>query len=302
MASTKATTSGTSPTNANNNLHSNNSSFEVAHLEASSPVAYTSSSSSSSSRPRQSEDTDTILISSPLSDSFCHKTIPYRQSGMSSPARHSSYYHPSDSNSALPTSTYNSQNTRTEGRPLIDLVTNEWASKSYRDSSFESSDSYSNFMSDKEGLSGLPNWIRNISVPRRVQRYLFAYAIFLIACWFGWLYYLQPAWAQERLYDASLAALNENNQAFGMNIRPEFTDMIHLKNLDTELLPGSKKEDRRLVFVGDVHGCKDERRLDWSTFDSFILTFGSTKTPGKSELRQGQGSSHSGGRHDSQRP
>jgi hypothetical protein len=169
---------------------------------------------------------------------------------MSSFAADSNYHHPSDSP------------TNTAGRPLIDLITNEWASKSYRESSFESSDSYAYFMSEKEGAVGLPAWVRGISIPRRVQRYLLGYAVFLTACWFGWLYYLQPAWAQERLYDASLAALNENDQAFGMNIRPEFADMIHLKSLDAELLPGSDKggPDKRLIFVGDVHGCKDERR------------------------------------------
>lgn len=184
---------------------------------------------------------------------------------MSSPAHESSFYHPSDSQSTL--LTYNSHHTNTEGRPLIDLVTNEWASKSYRDSSFESTDSYSHayFMSEKDGFSSsLPSWIRQISFPRRVQRYLLGYVVFLLACWVTWLYYLQPAWAQERLYDASLAALNDKEQSFGANIRPEFTDMIHLKSLDVELLPGSKqsKDDRRLIVVGDVHGCKDERRFD----------------------------------------
>ncbi|KAE9979595.1 hypothetical protein EG328_000762 [Venturia inaequalis] len=116
-------------------------------------------------------------------------------------------------------------------------------------------------MSEKDGFSAsLPSWIRQISFPRRVQRYLLGYAVFLLACWLTWLYYLQPAWAQERLYDASLATLNEKEQSFGANIRPEFTDMIHLKSLDVELLPGSKKskDDRRLIVVGDVHGCKDE--------------------------------------------
>ncbi|QDS74736.1 hypothetical protein FKW77_000964 [Venturia effusa] len=180
---------------------------------------------------------------------------------MSSPTHESRFYHPSDSQPTLPS--YNSPHTGRQGRPLIDLVTNEWACKSYRDSSFESTDSYSHayFMSEKDSFSSdLPTWIRQLSFPRRVQRYLLGYAVFLVACWFTWLYYLEPAWAQERLYDASLAALNDKEQSFGANIRPEFTDMIHLKTLDADLLPGSRSsiDDRRLIVVGDVHGCKDE--------------------------------------------
>lgn len=197
---------------------------------------------------------------------------------MSSPTHESSFYHPSDSQSTLPT--YNSHGKNTERRPLIDLITNEWASNTYRESSFESSDSYTYFMSEKKGLSGPASWIRKISFPRRVQRYLLCYTVLLVACWFTWLYYLQPAWVQESLYDASLAALNEKEQAFGMNVRPEFTDMIHVKSLDAELLPGNKesKDDRRLIFVGDVHGCKDECKADLAPFIAHKLTIGSIET------------------------
>lgn len=54
---------------------------------------------------------------------------------------------------------------------------------------------------------------------------------------------------------------------FGINIRPHFPNMIHLQDLDPSLLPGSSKHKqkhgvppgkKRLVFVGDIHGCKQE--------------------------------------------
>jgi len=45
--------------------------------------------------------------------------------------------------------------------------------------------------------------------------------------------------------------------------RPYFKDVIQVKTLEKELLPGKRKQGehaRRLVIVGDVHGCKLERK------------------------------------------
>lgn len=63
-------------------------------------------------------------------------------------------------------------------------------------------------------------------------------------------------------------ALDEGNRDriggwFGSNALPGFSDMAHIQTLDARLLPGEKKawfrrSKRRLIIVGDVHGCKDE--------------------------------------------
>jgi len=47
---------------------------------------------------------------------------------------------------------------------------------------------------------------------------------------------------------------------FGNNDRPLFSDMIHMKTLDERHIPGKhdKKDAARLIFVGDIHGCKEE--------------------------------------------
>lgn len=42
---------------------------------------------------------------------------------------------------------------------------------------------------------------------------------------------------------------------YGSNMRVEFKDIIHMKTMDEQHLP---KDEKRLVFVGDVHGCIDE--------------------------------------------
>src|SRR6202044_897025 len=47
---------------------------------------------------------------------------------------------------------------------------------------------------------------------------------------------------------------------FGNNARPSFSDMIHMKTLDEKHVPGKygKNDAARLIFVGDIHGCKEE--------------------------------------------
>jgi hypothetical protein len=180
------------------------------------------------------------------------------------PPRSDSYQAPKNAVSAFPGSQQ-----PIERRPLIDFVTNDWQKNSgaYRDGSFESTDSYSNYVTEKDLYTPpqLPEWLRRIlriQVPRRVQRYLGGYLLFALALWFGWLYWLQPAWQHEALLDESASMANsKKGQSFGVNMRPSFVDMIHLQELDATFLPGATNVDKRLVFIGDVHGCKDECKL-----------------------------------------
>ena len=146
-------------------------------------------------------------------------------------------------------------------RPLVDLVTNEWQNNT------KYSDHYSDYSDDDYEYATperevWPNWMISLSrirVPRRVQRGLLAYLLFLLCCWFVWLYWLQPSWEEEKILDDSLTWATTKGTTFGSNIRPAFTDMVHLQHLDSRLVPGSSNQERRLVFIGDVHGCKDER-------------------------------------------
>ena len=50
---------------------------------------------------------------------------------------------------------------------------------------------------------------------------------------------------------------------FGTNVRPVFRDMIQLKTIDQDLVP-QKGSSERLIVVGDVHGCHDERTFHMS--------------------------------------
>ncbi|MCJ1311571.1 hypothetical protein MMC25_005244 [Agyrium rufum] len=67
---------------------------------------------------------------------------------------------------------------------------------------------------------------------------------------------------------------------YGSTMRHKFNDMTQLATLDKKLLPsvGRKSRPRRLVIMGDVHGCYDEmtallEKIDFqSTRDHLILT------------------------------
>jgi hypothetical protein len=205
---------------------------------------------------RYSDDT---LVSSPtrtLSPSSLFTTSQSGHNPMTSKHDSTAYYG-QGSNETLPTFQY--------PPPLIARVTNEWQNnEEFRDSSFESQDSYSHFMSEKDSFRppGLPAWTRQINIPRRAQRYLFVYTFLLVGGWFTWLYYLRPTWEYEHKLDSSLAAATKSGSSFGVNVRPSFTDMIQVKTLDPSFIPAApESEDKRLIFIGDVHGCTEERTL-----------------------------------------
>jgi hypothetical protein len=144
-------------------------------------------------------------------------------------------------------------------RPLIDRVTNEWQlnpkySDLYGDD--HSDDEFGPGMgnSDEDSLLSIPR-----RLPRRVKRYILGYIVFLCTCTLAWQFWLRPSIDLEDNLDRSMAQMT-GKANFGINVRPEFTGMNHLKFLDTALLPGATAgSPKRLVIVGDVHGCKEER-------------------------------------------
>lgn len=62
---------------------------------------------------------------------------------------------------------------------------------------------------------------------------------------------------------------------FGSNALPKFSDLVYLRSLDPALLPSDKKptadnpKHKRLIVIGDVHGCLDECELYTLNCDLF---------------------------------
>lgn len=136
-------------------------------------------------------------------------------------------------------------------RPLIDLIP---AHHDDVDVSDEEDDFYSK--EDDQLLNPkLQALITQTSnrVPRKLQRcvgiVLAVAFVFLIS----WIAYLGPRHAaqMQELKDMDKAP----TMSYGSNVRPEFKGMIHIKDMDSQHLP---KKGHRLVFVGDVHGCREE--------------------------------------------
>jgi hypothetical protein len=158
--------------------------------------------------------------------------------------------------------------------PLINSVTNEWQQQ--RDTSSISTflpngrygqEKYDYYYDDEEDDVDYEedddDCIRDcwssFLCTRRVRRYLCAYFLFLTLTFYYWTYHLKPEWQETKALDNSLAR-QRPKQDFFANARPQFADMIQVQQLDSRLLPGSEDASKaRLVVVGDVHGCKEER-------------------------------------------
>ena len=137
---------------------------------------------------------------------------------------------------------------RQKRRPLVDLIRNEWRTNPYTPSS--SSPESPNYFS--------PNWIQVCSAPR-VRRYVLLLLMLLSLTLGNWHYWAGPAWIEHRLLSQSLNERMKTGEGwFGENMRPEFLDMVQVKTLDQDLKP-ARDDRKRLIVIGDVHGCSDER-------------------------------------------
>ena len=80
----------------------------------------------------------------------------------------------------------------------------------------------------------------------------------MVLFWVNWHIWVKASFEEHRLLNESLQErMKTGGGWFGANLRPEFMDMIHIKTLDQGLIP-QKDNERRLVVVGDVHGCHEE--------------------------------------------
>ena len=133
-------------------------------------------------------------------------------------------------------------------RPLIDLIKNEWQNAPYTASDYPSPSP--DFLD--------PKLVQILTAPR-LRRYVFIMFGLIILIWGNWHSWLGHAVIEHRLLDESLRErIKIGGGWFGANMRPQFLDMIHLKTLDQSLIPQGDNR-RRLIVIGDVHGCHEER-------------------------------------------
>ncbi|KAF2203494.1 Metallo-dependent phosphatase [Delitschia confertaspora ATCC 74209] len=193
--------------------------------------------------------------------------------------------------------------------PLIHFASNNWNDAHDLDASDEDEAFYT---ADDDYLIH-PKWqamaIRTKNrIPRRIQRYFFIYIVLLIVSYVAWRVYLGPQWEHNREEVRKMDA--ELKEVYGQNVRHEFTDTIQLKTLDRELVPGAHEgnENRRLIFIGDVHGCREEledllKRVDFQESDDHLIFTGDMiakgpDSPGVISLAQKYSASCVRGNHE----
>lgn len=148
---------------------------------------------------------------------------------------------------------------RLPDRPLIERVTNEWRTDPKYQEFYDKyeEDDYGQFvMSDfRYRRRRCP-----ITCPRRPHKVLALYLLFIASILYIFHHWVRPSFQDVDKYDLSISQAKAYNRQFGANARPEFVDMVQLQYLDSRHIPGATSSSpQRLIFIGDVHGCKTER-------------------------------------------
>ena len=153
-------------------------------------------------------------------------------------------------------------------KPLISYITNEWRKpKPSRRGRSYSDDEY-----DIERFKlEWKQYLRN----RVFRRYVLLYAVMIVVCWVGWFRYLSPHLEETNLLKDSLRERMKNTKGwFGANQKVDFDGMHQIGVVDRRLVPGSEVpgvDGRRLIIIGDIHGCVDERMRTFSERPSFLF-------------------------------
>ncbi|KAF2156721.1 Metallo-dependent phosphatase [Myriangium duriaei CBS 260.36] len=108
-------------------------------------------------------------------------------------------------------------------------------------------------------------WIRTLRLRRILSLLLLVYFVTLIIR----VVWISPWLAEDRFFRPGL---DKKNGAFGVHSPAALADIIQTAEIDSRHLPGGENDTdgkKRLVFVGDIHGCIDEFRdlLEAVAFD-----------------------------------
>ena len=141
---------------------------------------------------------------------------------------------------------------------LVDSIRQGWRKNSYNNL-------HSGWSSPADPV---PPWMQVLSAPR-IRRWILISCLSVCLLWLYWRKYGEHAWTEHRtLNNAVNGRINSDLGFFGTNMLPEFLGMTQVKTLNTKFVPGLAGS-RRLIFIGDVHGCYEECEL--RSLPSFAL-------------------------------
>lgn len=177
-----------------------------------------------------------------------------------------------DNDSHPATTTHPSYSNQSSGysRRLMDPARKVWLPKP--------NEAYQRAVSSPSDPTTSPGWtqiaLSATSAPR-FRRYMLVYFALFIFAWLGWRMLFSPRLQQQSSLLDSLDSTSTTGtgESFGPNTSPRVEDLIRIRTLDPNLVPADltgsdagATSRKRLVIVGDVHGCKEEcksYRLIW---------------------------------------
>jgi Calcineurin-like phosphoesterase len=174
------------------------------------------------------------------------------------------------------------------GRPLVEYYTDEWRTNPRYTSPSRASSP------NEELLDRLGEWVDGclavIKAPR-FRRLILAFIVLITTTIVLWVKVFGPWIMEERAAWASLGddVAKASGGLFGPNVRPHFPGMIQLADMDPHLLPTSSASSRRLIFVGDIHGCKKElvelmQKVDFNPDTDHLVALGDVVNKGPDSL------------------
>ncbi|KXL46826.1 hypothetical protein M433DRAFT_50047, partial [Acidomyces richmondensis BFW] len=145
-------------------------------------------------------------------------------------------------------------------RPLIEKVTNRWQ-RDFISPHLDTitSDDRNLQFGDLEEDKSCWHKTNEALKSRRFRRIVFTFCILLTLVIYGWRWHVKPQMQEEWELMEGFMALGSNG-TYGWASGGDF-DGTFVKELDPKLLPGGESDTygkRRLIFVGDIHGCRSE--------------------------------------------
>ncbi|KAJ5836660.1 hypothetical protein N7447_002686 [Penicillium robsamsonii] len=145
-------------------------------------------------------------------------------------------------------------------RPLIDSARNGWQSRDIGGLQRGSSSA------DDIKSPGWSQMALSVASAPRFRRCVMIYAALFIFVCIGWRMLSSRIQEQNSLlHSLDPTSKTERIGLFGANSPPQFDGLIQMHTLDPDLVPGDlvgvdaeKSSRKRLIIVGDVHGCKEE--------------------------------------------
>jgi len=146
-----------------------------------------------------------------------------------------------------------------QSEPLINRVTNAWREKEdFHDSKEALYEDRIVYLDDSDDEDNCLDTCRSVSRTRRFRRTMFWILALVVAIYTTYRIFLKPSLDENVLY---MQGLDKEFSGFGNQWANQFKDIKQVEELDMSKIPGGSADSegkKRLVFVGDIHGCRPE--------------------------------------------